>query len=165
VEQRINQYIYAMYNKLLSAATKFNLLTFADAGPPTVVGGGVGEYQELLAGYGTFAKFTGNKNLSGVDIEAQQILLNNPTIESIFAAMGDKAGNVNIGISVLPNLNVQFNISGNHPAVKSGAILKMLQSSVAPQMKQAIINATKTNAIMRPSGPITWQWINGLSVV
>jgi hypothetical protein len=151
-----------MYDKLLSAANRFK--AFADAGP-TVMGGGVGEYQELLAGYGTFAKFTGNKNLSGVDIDSKQILSNNPTIESITALMGEKAGNVNINMSVLPNLNIQFNVFGNHPAVKNGTILKMLQSGVALQMKQAVINAIKAKAIMSPTEPITWKWIEGMSVV
>ncbi len=153
-----------MYDKLLLAANKFNLLALADARPPIVVGGGIGEYQELLAGYGSFAKFTGNKNLSGVDIDNKQIILDNPTIASIYTILGDKKGNVNIVISVLPNLNIQFNISGNHPAVKNGVILKMLQSNIAPQMKQAIINAVKANAIMRPTEPITWQWITEMSI-
>lgn len=149
-----------MYDKLLSAANRFKVLA---SGPPTTVGGGIGEYQELLAGYGSFAKFTGNKNLSGVDIENQQLIVDNPTISSIFDVMGDNKGQVNISISVLPNLSIQFNVSGNHPAVKNGAILKMLQSNIAPQMQQAVVNAIKANAIMRPTEPIVWQWITGIS--
>jgi len=151
-----------MYEKLLLAANKFSSLVFAEG--PTTVGGGTGEYQELLAGYGSFAKFTGNKNLTGVNIDTGEIIQSNATIQSLYATLGDKLGNVNINLSVLPNLSVQFYISGDHPAVKSGAILKMLQSTVVAPMKQAIATAIKANAIMRPSEPITWQWIIGMSV-
>ena len=154
-----------MYDMLLKYANAFERVVFA--GKPQMARVERTWYDKLFAGHDgrrdesdrtNWSEFTGGKNLSGkiVGYQGGSLDFEQPIFQDTFNVMGQADGWIGGEIIAMPNMNVVFKITGNHP--KRAAVLKMLNSKWAPQMAQALKLAVDAKVIGVPPANVSNVW-------